>query len=419
MLRTWAAKGGKVKLSYRKLSILLVDPVKQAVDTLQDFLKDYQFYRVWTAATAEEAWKILKEKPLDLVVTGWKMKPASGFMLVEWIRGEAQLRGLTVLMMRERRDEHAEKKGREVGVNGFVPLPLEAKSTREVVDAALAPFVDETEEAFLQHMNEARLAARKEKWDRAAQAYQAALEVKNDEEAQLGLGRILLSQEELGGAERAFMAAIRLNPRSLRGFLGLAEVYQAAGRLEDALKVLKAAGLAAKRLEESGATQAGINYQIGEVALKLQRLQEALGFFQAAGGLDEEDAELQVKMGDALSRAGHAAESEQFYQRALEMDPKLAHVYNRLGITYRKQGKLELALSLYRRALKVHPEDENLYYNIARCHWDMSQFEPAARFLAQAMKINPEFPEAKALLDVVLQKLGYGQDGAGGAGGAR
>jgi tetratricopeptide (TPR) repeat protein len=93
-------------------------------------------------------------------------------------------------------------------------------------------------------------------------------------------------------------------------------------------------------------------------------------------------------------------------------------VYNRLGITYRRQGKLELALSLYRRALNFHPEDENLYYNIARCHWDMSQFEPAARFLAQAMKINPEFPEAKTLLDAVLQKLGYGQaDGqAGGQG---
>lgn len=407
-----------MKLSYRKLSILLVDPVQQAVDTLQDFLRDYQFYRVWTASTAEEAWKILKDKPLELVITGWKMKPASGFMLVEWIRGDAALKGLTVLMMRERRDEHAEKKGREVGVNGFVPLPLEAKATREVVEAALAPFVDETEESFLQHMNQARLAGRKEKWDQAAKAYQAALEVKNDEEAQLGLGRILLAREELGGAERAFMAAVRLNPQSLRALLGLAEVYQAAGRLDDALKVLKAAAQVARRLKESGSTQASIHFYIGEVALKLKNLQAALSSFQAAGELDPEDAELQVKMGDALARGGHAAESEQFYQRALEMDPKLAHVYNRLGITYRRQGKLELALSLYRRALNFHPEDENLYYNIARCHWDMSQFEPAARFLAQAMKINPEFPEAKTLLDAVLQKLGYGQaDGqAGGQG---
>lgn len=398
-----------MKFSYRTMSLLLVDAVSQAVDTMQNFVHDYQFYRVWTASSVEEAWKILsdKDKSITMVVTAWKMQPMSGFQLVEKIRKDPRLKDTFILMMRDKRDKHVDQQGKDLGINGYIPLPLESKSALAEIDKLLEPLVDETEEVFLQNIHEARIAARKEKWEAAEQNYRAALEAKNDEEAQLGLGKILRAKSDTAGAEKCFMAAMRLNPKNLKGYVGLADVYQSAGRFEDALKVLALAVNMSRKLKASGNTQASLYFYMGEVALRLKRLQDSLGYFREVGKLNTTDAELQVKIGDTLSEDNHLAEAEEFYQLALKMNPELAHVYNRLGMAYRRQKKFDQALNLYRRALTFHPDDENLHYNIARVHWEMEDFQPAAETLSKAMQINPEFAEARQLLDAVLQKLGY------------
>jgi tetratricopeptide (TPR) repeat protein len=408
-------KGRIVKFSYRNMSLLLVDAVSQAVDTIHNFVSDYQFYRVWTAGSVEEAWKILSdpEKSITLVITAWKMQPQSGFQLVDKIRKDPRLKDTWVLMMRDKRDKHVEAQGKDLGINGYIPLPLESKSALAEIDKILEPLVDETEEEFLKHIHEARIAARKEKWEQAEEHYRAALEAKNDEECQLGLGKILKAKSDFVGAEKCFMSAMRLNPKNLKGYVGLADSYMAAGRLEDALKVLTLAVTMAKKIKASGSTQASLFFYMGEVALRLKRLKESLGYFRKVGELNTTDAELQVKIGDTLSDDDHLEEAEEFYQLALKMNPELAHVYNRLGMAYRRQKKFDQALNLYTRALTFHPEDENLHYNIARVYWEMEDFQPAAETLSKALKLNAEFAEARQLLDAVLQKLGYEMNGEG------
>lgn len=387
----------------------MVDAVSQATDTIQNFVSDYQFFRVWSASSVEEAWKILNDpkRPITLVITAWKMQPMSGFQLVEKIRKDPRLKQTWVLMMRDKRDQHVEKQGKELGVNGYIPLPLESKSALGEINKILEPLIDETEEEFLKNIHEARIAARKEKWDRAEERYRAALEAKNDEECQLGLGNILKAKGDLAGAEKCFMAAMRLNPQNLKGYVGLADSYIAADRLEDALKVLTLAVSMSRKIKANGNTQASLFFYMGEVALRLKRLKESLGYFRQVGKLNSTDAELQVKIGDALSEKDHLAEAEEFYQLALKMNPELAHVYNRLGMAYRRQKKFDQALNLYRRALTFHPEDENLHYNIARVYWEMEDFQPAAETLSKALQLNAEFSEARQLLDAVLKKLGY------------
>jgi tetratricopeptide (TPR) repeat protein len=410
MLRTlYCPKGCTVKFSYREMSLLLVDAVSQAVDTVQDFVSDYQFFRVWTANSVEEAWKILadQEKSITLVITAWKMQPQSGFQLVEKIRNDARLKETPVLMMRDKRDKHVDEKGEELGITGYIPLPLVSKSTLAEIDKILEPLVDETEEEFLKHAHEARIAVRKEKWDKAEKHYKAALAAKNDEECHLGLGKILKAKNDFAGAEKCFMSAMRMNPKNLKGYVGLADSYIAAGRLEDALKVLALAVTMSKKIKASGNTQASLFFYMGEVALRLKRLKESLGYFRKVGELNTTDAELQVKIGDTLSEDDRLEEAEEFYQLALKMNPGLAHVYNRLGMAYRRQKKFTEALNLYNRALTFHPDDENLQYNIARVYWEMEDFQPAAETLSKALKLNPEFNEARQLLDAVLKKLGY------------
>lgn len=400
--------GRGLKLAYQKMSVLLVDSITTCVDTLQSHLKDFEFYRVWTTSSAEEAIGLCREKELNLLITGWKMQPLSGLQLLEAVRKDPRTRSLPVLVLREKRDTYIEDKARPLGVAGFLDLPLDYNSVRQAVEQVLERFVDPAEEEFDQHMNTARLALRKERLDQAAAAFEKALAVRDDHDALLGLGRVLLQQGDAAEAERKFMAALRLNPDSLGAYLALADLYAKAESYREAVKVLSAGVKAAGRLKSDGATRASLLYQIGEFKLRLKELKAALGFFQEAVEAMPQDPELRAKIGDALSSEGHHGEAEPFYQAAMEMDPDKVHYFNRLGIAYRRQGKFEKALELYQRVQAQRNEDENLQYNMARCYYDMKQDKEAARHLVRAMKLNPDFPEAKKLLDVVLARMGYG-----------
>ena len=396
-----------MKFTYRRMSLLLVDSTQLALDTLEKFLEPLGFHRLWTAKAAEEALGIMRDRPVDLVLTHWKLQPISGLQLLEMIRRDAKLRGTPVLILADIKDKHIADKAKELGVTAMVKLPLDTATVVEQVEKALEPAIDPGEEEFLVQMDAARMAVRMGDMGKAETAYRAALAVKTTEEAQLGLGKVLRQKGDLLGAEEVFVGALKSNPLSMRAFLGLASVYQSSGRLEDALKVLAAAVSAAKRLKEGGNVTAVLFFYMGELELQLKHLKEAMGYFEQALAEANRDVELPVKMGDVLAEEGHLAESERFYQRALELDPELAHVYNRLGIAYRRQKKFDMAITLYQKALQFRPKDEHLLYNMARCHWEAADFRRAAQILTQALRLQPEFREAQTLLDACLHKQGF------------
>jgi tetratricopeptide (TPR) repeat protein len=402
-----------VKLSYQNFSILVVDAVRQAVDTINEFLSEFRFHRVWTASSAQEAWEVLSERPVDLLITNWRMRPMSGLQLIERLRGHPRLGKLPVLVIRDRQDTHIEEQAKRLQVTGYLYTPLEAAAVRQAVEAVLEPMVDPQEEAFLTAMAQGREHMRRQRWEDAAAGYRSALEIREHEDAYMGLARALAAAGDRPGARQAFMQALRHNPKNLLAFDGLAQLYLEEGQLKEAAKVLSGALRMAQREEADAVTQADLLYRLGEVALSLENIAETVERFDQASRLLAEDINFQIRLGDRLAEAGHYAEAVEFYRRALELDPSLAHTANRLGMAYRRQRRYGRALSLYQRALVFHPQDDHLHYNIARVYWEIGQWRPAAQILVRALRLNPEFREARRLLDAVLEKLGFVRDEQG------
>jgi tetratricopeptide (TPR) repeat protein len=394
-----------VKISYQNMSILIVDAVSTGIDTLSTYVKDFSFYRVHTAKSAEEAFRVLKEAPVDIVISAWKMQPISGFQLLESMRGDEQFKNIPVLMMIDRHDKHLEDMGTKGGASGFLNLPLQAKAVIKTIEQVLDPLIDDDEENFLMHYSAARKAVRGRKWAEAIPEFKAALEVKDDMKVRLAMARALKQKGDLEEAEENFKEVMKENPDSLAAYSGLASVLQEDGRLHDALKVLTGAEAAAKRLKESGKTNASIHFYMGEIELQLKMVKEALAHFKQASEEDAENTEMQVNIGDSLLSHGLHEESEEFYKKALDMDPELAHVYNRLGIAYRKQAKFDLAIELYNKAFHFHPKDEHLLYNTARSYYEMSKLDEAIEWLKKALKMNPGFKEAKAFIRGIQQQM--------------
>jgi len=402
-----------LKLSYRKLCLLLVDASQMALDSMESQLEPLGFFRLWTAGSADEALEVLNQRPVALMITAWKMQPISGLQLVQIVRRDAKFRELPILLLAEQLDPALEKKAREAGATAILKKPVKGELLVETVEKLLEAVIDPREEDFLQHMAEASRARREGDLEAAERAYRAALEVKSDEKAELGLAAVLQAKGDLEGAEKAFIAALKANPGSLQAYLGLAGVYQEMGRLADALKVCAVAVGAAKKIKESGAAQAVLYYLMGELEIKLKHLQKALGHFDRAVELDPGNSQLPGKIGDVLMEAGFLEQAEGYYQRALELDPELAHIYNRLGIVYRRQGKHHRAISLYQKALVFHPDDEHLFYNMAVCHWDRGEYPLVIARLEKALELNPGFKEAKQLMAAAKRRLEEPDGGQG------
>ncbi len=395
-----------MKLSYRNMSILLVDSQDQSLESLASSIAPFSLYRLWRAKAADEAMNILRSKPVHLAIVAFKLQPVSGPQMLAMLRKVSRLQDLPVLITVDKGDQAMAEQALSAGASGLLELPLDHRDVLKMVDEALAPMVDPVEEEFLRQMQAASQAQRMGDLGGAEKAYRAALAARGDEKVAHSLGKLLSGKGDMDGAAGAFLAALRANPMSLRSFLGLAQVFQASGRLEDALKVLAGAVNAAKSLKESGQVQSSIFFYMGELQLELQRLQEALGLFSQAMEANPDSSQLSSSIGDSLVKAGFPRESEHFYLKALEVDPEPAHVYNQLAIAYRRQGKFDLAINLYGKALAFHSHDENLLYNTARCHWEKGDDQEAARLLGQALAINPLFPEAESLLAAVQRRLG-------------
>ena len=234
-----------MKISYQSMNVLLVDSVSTGIDTIRDYLEDFSFYRVHTAKSVDEALKILKSAPLNLVISAWKMQPLSGFQLLESIRKDEKLKNIPVLLMIDRHDSHLQDKGIKGGASGLIVLPLKADVVIKSVEQALAPFIDEDEETFLQYYAAARKSVRNRKWDTAIEEFQKALEAKDDTKVRMAMARALKQKGDLEASEATFKEVLRSDGDALAAYSGLASILQETGRLHDALKVLQGAEAAA------------------------------------------------------------------------------------------------------------------------------------------------------------------------------
>lgn len=74
------------------------------------------------------------------------------------------------------------------------------------------------------------------KLDAAAEEFSKALSIKPDPSALAGLARVRFFQRKLDEAVRHYQEAIKLDPRYSWGYLGLAEVYEAKGKIAEAVQ---------------------------------------------------------------------------------------------------------------------------------------------------------------------------------------
>ncbi len=86
-------------MAYKDLVALVVDDFSTMRRIVRKILKDLQFREVIEAENGAEAFKLLQNNKVDLIVSDWNMPVMTGLELLKMVRADERLKGLPFLMV--------------------------------------------------------------------------------------------------------------------------------------------------------------------------------------------------------------------------------------------------------------------------------------------------------------------------------
>lgn len=120
-----------------KKTILIVDDMRTIRLKLRKICTDLGVKTIFEAADGSEAYDILNNFNIDLVLSDWNMPNLTGIELVRKMRETPKLATLPVIFITSESDKSAILQSLQHGISDYVVKPFADETVREKVVAAL------------------------------------------------------------------------------------------------------------------------------------------------------------------------------------------------------------------------------------------------------------------------------------------
>ena len=368
-------------------SLLAVDDLPQMRDMLRVMLRKNGYVNLNMAESGKQALKHIAQKPIDLVITDWNMPNMTGIELLKHIKGDPQLYTIPVMMVSDERASDKVLYAVEEGADGFLVKPFSENDLIKNIKLALAKnastdamkekvsemrrlklsknYREALELGFeiLKSTNNQRVALmtceclyQVEEYDKAIAMIADTDEKSRSSQHSNLLGKIHLGLGQYDQGILALEQAVRMNPLNYERKIDLAGAYFAAGRKEEAERVILSI----------------LNARPTDL--------ELVSIAQIYLDQDQMD-----KAGDCLKQT---------------VDPikETVPVFNNYAVALRRADRLEDATDIYLKCLKIDPDSDVLHYNLAVLYAKSNKLKEAKEAVQNALKINPDNEYAKDLL---------------------
>ncbi|OFW00402.1 MAG: hypothetical protein A3I61_04675 [Acidobacteria bacterium RIFCSPLOWO2_02_FULL_68_18] len=205
-----------------------------------------------------------------------------------------------------------------------------------------------------------------------------------------------LQNDDLAGAEREFVAALKGSPGLYPARAGSGYVALARQALTEALAAFDAVVQAAPAYVPALVGR-------GQTLLAMQREAEALKALEAALAVEPALADVRrrvdvlrfrglqevIEAARAAAAAGRLDEAERAYAQALGASPESAFLYRERGQTARRRGEASAALSHFRRAAELDPTDASSLVQIGELLEMQRDFSGAEAAYRRAFSVEP------------------------------
>jgi Tfp pilus assembly protein PilF len=135
------------------------------------------------------------------------------------------------------------------------------------------------------------------------------------------------------------------------------------------------------------------------------KLDAAIGEYEAAVRLRPEDAAANNALGAALVATGRSEQGVRYLRAALKARPEYFEAHYNLGLALAGQNDFEGAAEQFRLALQLQPADAGVEANLGAALAEMGRFADARAHFERALTIDPNQPIAKENLDALPKQM--------------
>lgn len=211
------------------------------------------------------------------------------------------------------------------------------------------------------------------------------------------LGVLLLAQHEYPAARRQLALAESLRPDVPEVHFELAKVMRATGDADGARKELELYQQMQKA--QSDRTQSAWKAELGDRALALNNLTEAIALYREAITFNPGEPLLPYKLAMALDKAGDTAAELIALRQAVQIDPNMAAAQNQLGYLASRNGDIEEAESRFQLAVHASPRNAKAWMNLAATLCIESKWQEARDAIGHVLQLDPANTAAKQLTE--------------------
>ena len=189
-------------------------------------------------------------------------------------------------------------------------------------------------------------------------------------------------------AEETLQEAASLDNSAMSHAL-IGELLMSVGRNEDAEgEFLKAQTLLPK-LQPDRNLEASIEAGLGNVAMRLERMSDAIPHYQRVAEIDPRYPGVSFSLGFANRLLGHFDEAEKNYLQGLQTEPGDIRIYSELTAIYMSRSQQEKAQAIMEQAIRTNPDSAELHALLASVLFETGDRRGAQRQLEAAERINP------------------------------
>jgi len=202
------------------------------------------------------------------------------------------------------------------------------------------------------------------------------------------LGRLRLSEKRFSEADALFHKALTLDPGSVDAMKGLATVYMAENKPEEALKFLQG------QIDQNPNSSALFHFK-GQVLLQTKQDKLAEAALSHAVELDPNNLGALVQLAQTRASLMNLDQAITDYKKAITLSPRNAPLFAALGVLYEKKGDWQQARDNYQKALALKPDEPMAANNLAYLLLEHSGDVNVALSLAQTgRKGLPHLPNS-------------------------
>ena len=194
------------------------------------------------------------------------------------------------------------------------------------------------------------------------------------------------NEQQWSEAFSTYSEILKFEPNNALAHARLGAISEKLGATDNAVRSYQEA----LRLNpgQSEARQALEGYYVnrGVTLRRNNQLDESVGMFRQAIGLNPSSADAHFELGQVLEQRGQADEAISEYQEAIKIDPDKSTAHARLAAQYAKQGQNQRAVQEYQEVLRLNPQDPAAHHGLGVAYNELGQREQAIASLQQAVR---------------------------------